>query len=265
MDAGFSSPLLDLFRRGEAVRDIRLLAARGTLAPRAHEQLALLMFLVDDHDAEVAETAHATLGAIPRESLARFLARPDASEEARAFFAARGIQPAESAGGDGEDLFSADEKEGGEEEAADEGSLLQRIAAMTVAQRVIRAMKGSREERAILIRDPNKLVSAAVLSRIAANPMLPKEVQSQVDLDNITFVSNDRLQSAMAGTTATPAQVAEAVRVNTEARLRALKIGLLIMAGLALLAFIPAGRLPNYRPGEIPSDQPAGKAQSGKT
>jgi predicted MFS family arabinose efflux permease len=109
------------------------------------------------------------------------------------------------------------------------------------------------------------LLSAAVLSRIAANPMLPKEVQSQVDLDNITFVSNDRLQSAMAGTTATPAQVAEAVRVNTEARLRALKIGLLIMAGLALLAFIPAGRLPNYRPGEIPSDQPAGKAQSGKT
>jgi len=44
----------------------------------------------------------------------------------------------------------------------------------------------------------------------------------------------------MEGTTATPQQVAEAVRVNTEARLRALKIGLLIMAGLALLAIIPA-------------------------
>ena len=183
MDAGFSSPLLDLFRRGEAVRDIRLLAARGTLAPRAHEQLALLMFLVDDHDAEVAETAHATLGAIPRESLARFLARPDASEEARAFFAPRGIQPAESAGGDGEDLFSADEKEGGEEEAADEGSLLQRIAAMTVAQRVIRAMKGSREERAILIRDPNKLVSAAVLS---SPKLTDTEVESIARMANVS-------------------------------------------------------------------------------
>ena len=34
-------------------------------------------------------------------------------------------------------------------------------------------------------------------------------------------------RACMAGTTATPAQVAEAVRVNTEARLRALKIGLL--------------------------------------
>ena len=63
-------------------------------------------------------------------------------------------------------------------------------------------------------------------------------------------------QILLAGTTATPEQVAEAVRVNTEARLRALKIGLLIMAGLALLAIIPAGRLPNYRPGEVPADEP---------
>jgi predicted MFS family arabinose efflux permease len=100
------------------------------------------------------------------------------------------------------------------------------------------------------------LLTAAVLSSIAANPMLPKEVQSQVDLDNINFVSNDRLQSVMERTTATPAQVTEAVRVNTEARLLALKIGLLLLAGVALLAIIPAGRLPNYVPGEVPSDQP---------
>ena len=99
------------------------------------------------------------------------------------------------------------------------------------------------------------LLSAAVLRSIAENPMLPPEIQSQVDLDNITFVSNDRLRSVMEGTTATPEQVAEAVRVNTEARLRALKIGLLIMAGLALLSIIPAGRLPNYIPGEVPSDR----------
>jgi hypothetical protein len=35
---------------------------------------------------------------------------------------------------------------------------------MNVAQRLSLAMKGSREERAILIRDPNKIVGAAVLS-----------------------------------------------------------------------------------------------------
>lgn len=103
------------------------------------------------------------------------------------------------------------------------------------------------------------LLSAVIVSNIAANPMLPKEIQSQVDLDSINFVSNDRLRNVMESTTATPQQVEEAVRVNTEARLRALKIGLLLMAGLALLAIIPAGRLPNYLPGDIPSDELAEK------
>ena len=106
------------------------------------------------------------------------------------------------------------------------------------------------------------LLSAIVLGGIAANPKLPPEIQAQVDLDSINFVSNDRLQSVIAGTTATPAQVAEAVRVNTDARLRALKIGLLIMAGVALLAIIPAGRLPNYVPGELP-DPGAAPAKRG--
>ena len=103
------------------------------------------------------------------------------------------------------------------------------------------------------------LLSAIALGGIAASPKLTPELQAQVDLDNINFISNDRLQTVLANTTATPAQVAEAVRVNTEARLRALKIGLLIMAGLAFLAIIPAGRLPNYRPGEIPADEPSAR------
>ncbi len=52
---------------------------------------------------------------------------------------------------------------------------------------------------------------------------------------------------------------AEAVRINTESRLRALKIGFLVLSGLALLALIPCGWLPDYRPGEIPSGPPSGK------
>ena len=103
------------------------------------------------------------------------------------------------------------------------------------------------------------LLSAIVLGSIAANPVLSKDIQQELNLDNITFVSNDRLRSVLESTTATPQQVEEAVRVNTEARLRALKIGLLVLAGLGLLAIIPAGRLPNYLPGEIPSEQPAGR------
>ena len=99
------------------------------------------------------------------------------------------------------------------------------------------------------------LLSATVLRSIAENPLLPREVQSQVNLDSINFVSNDHLRSVMERTTATPQQVAEAVRINTESRLRALRDGLLIMAGLALITIFPAGQLPNYVPGQIPSDE----------
>ena len=166
-----STPLLDFFRRGEVARDLRLLAAHGALAPRAHEQLGLLVLLVSDPDAEVSRAAEATLAAIPRASLAAFLARSDASAELRSFFAARGIDPASPhAGAPADATIGVDEPfvdtSGAsiEVEMDDEQSAVQRLSSMTVAQRVTRAIKGSREERSVLIRDPNKLVSAAVLS-----------------------------------------------------------------------------------------------------
>jgi hypothetical protein len=85
---------------------------------------------------------------------------------------------------------------------------------------------------------------------------LAQVLQAQVDLDSLNFVSNDHLQEVLARTTATPEQVAEAVRVNTEARLRALKMRLLLMA---LLSILPAARLPRYRPGELaPAESPHG-------
>ena len=105
------------------------------------------------------------------------------------------------------------------------------------------------------------LLSAGILYRIAENPQLPPAVLTQIDMESINFVSNDRLLGIMERTGAAPEQVAEAVRVNTEARLQALKIGLLIMAAVAALAIIPASRLPAYRPGEIPDGvQPRGPA-----
>jgi len=96
------------------------------------------------------------------------------------------------------------------------------------------------------------LLSSIMIASINASPKLTPELQAQIDLDSINFISNDRLQTVLSQTNATPAQVTEAVRVNTEARLRALKFGLLIMAGISLLAIFPAGKLPNYVPGEIP-------------
>ena len=95
MDAAYRTPLVDCFRRGDVARDVRLLAAAGGVAPRAHEQVALLMLLVDDSDPEVAATASATLARLPAGPLAAFLARADVSSEVRAFFGARGVTPAE--------------------------------------------------------------------------------------------------------------------------------------------------------------------------
>jgi MFS family permease len=96
------------------------------------------------------------------------------------------------------------------------------------------------------------LLSLLILSSLAENPNLPRAVQAQVNLDNINFISNDQLLAVMESTTATPAQVEEAVRINEEARLRALQDSFLILAGVALLAIIPALGLPKYTPGEVP-------------
>jgi hypothetical protein len=167
MDTGFRTPLLDLFKRGEVAPDVKMMAAQGALAPRAHEQIGLLVLLHSDGDPEIARTAEATLQAIPPESIAAFLARPDAPAELRTFFAARGIEPAATAAADAEadaPIIDTAPEVAPEEEAADTATALQRLAAMNVPQKVQRATKGSREERAILIRDPNKMISMAVLS-----------------------------------------------------------------------------------------------------
>lgn len=100
------------------------------------------------------------------------------------------------------------------------------------------------------------LLSAMVVRHLAENPEFPPEIQAELDLDSINFVSNDQLLVILEGTSATPEQIAEAERINIDARLRALKIGLLLMAALAALTIIPAGRLPNYKPGEIPANPP---------
>ena len=97
------------------------------------------------------------------------------------------------------------------------------------------------------------LLSSIVLQNVVLSQKMTYELQQQVNLDSINFVSNDRLEGVLSNTDATPQQVAEAVRINTESRLRALKIAFLVFSGLALLAILPARRLPNYVPGEVPS------------
>ncbi len=97
------------------------------------------------------------------------------------------------------------------------------------------------------------ILSLAIQRGVVDNPTIPPELIQQVNLDEITFVSNDRLESSLANTTATPEQVAEAVTINAAARLRALKLSFFTLAALALLVIVPSRRLPGYVPGEVPS------------
>ena len=177
-----SSPLLDTFKRGEVNRELRLLAAEAVVAPRAEEQIELLVMLTGDADPEVAATAEQTIAKIPADILARILAG-DVSPETKARLAAKGIQPAATKGE--VDAPLVDDSPEVEEAPADEDpqSALQRIASLNVAKRIALAMKGNREERAILIRDPNRIVTAAVLSSPKMNDT---EVAAIAKMQNVS-------------------------------------------------------------------------------
>jgi len=183
------TPLLDFFKRGEVARDVRMEAAQGTLAPRAYEQLAILILLLEDQDGEIRTTAEETLSRIPDAPLKTFLARSDVPVGMREFFADRGTFPDEipaieldeaaplldsSLSGDA----TLDEDDNEDRETAS-----QKLAKMTFAERLKAAVKGSREMRAILIRDPNKMIASSVLS----SPKLAEpEVEAFAKMQNVS-------------------------------------------------------------------------------
>jgi len=161
------TPLLDFFKRGEVARDVRLEAAQGALAPRPYEQLAILVLLVEDPDREIRETAEETLSRIPHEALVAFLGRPDTPLDLREFFGDRGIFPNEIAPvvvDAQEPLVALQASEDFGDEDEDRETATQKLAKMGFSDRLKAAVRGSREMRTLLIRDPNKMIAAAVLS-----------------------------------------------------------------------------------------------------
>jgi len=104
-----------------------------------------------------------------------------------AFFAARGIAPGKVATEDTDaPLVDTSDEVAVETEPEKVVTLLQ---AMTVPQRLKLAMKGSREQRAVLVRDPNRMIAAAVLSS-------PKLAQTEVEaFARMANVSEDVLRT----------------------------------------------------------------------
>jgi MFS family permease len=133
--------------------------------------------------------------------------------------------------------------------ASDVGSL--RGVTQNLAAAVGTALMG-----ALLVGVLGSLVHAQLID----NPQLPTEFKQgelaeELNLDSVNFISNENLKSRLESTSASSEQVEEAVRINTESRLRALKTGFLVLAGLALLALVPCNWLPAYRPEQLVAER----------
>lgn len=106
------------------------------------------------------------------------------------------------------------------------------------------------------------VLSAVITDTLTEYPQLPPELIEQIDLDNVDFVSNERLDEVLEETNATPEQIETAHEINETARLHALKISFLLLSGMSLLAVFPANALPDKKMAEIVPDPyvPAGTA-----
>jgi hypothetical protein len=201
---GVSSPIVDLFLTGEVPREVRLLAARGQVTSEGCDRLALLALVADDADPAVAGLAAQTLGAIPATALRLFLARADVPRELRAWYGGRvpgalgeavdtpdGLERrllprAEAPMSDdaADALDAAPEVVAAIEavaQAGEEQEVKQLLSTLPVPDKIKIATLGRREQRAILIRDPNRIVSTAVL----ASPKL-----TEVEIENFARMQN---------------------------------------------------------------------------
>jgi hypothetical protein len=190
-----------------------MLAAQGAFAPRAQEQLALLLILRDDPDPLVAAAASRTIEALPATAVARFIGRKDVPQPMRDFFAARGIQPEEAPDADEDGPLTGEP--GADDTAGETDPRV--LSTLPVIERLKMAMRGSREQRAQLIRDSNKMVSIAVLS----NPKLTEtEVEACARMANLSedvlrviatnraWVKNYNIVSALTRNPKTPTALA---------------------------------------------------------
>jgi hypothetical protein len=189
------TPLLDVFKQGEVERDVRLLVAQGVLAPRAHEQLAILVLLLEDPDPEIRRAADATLDRIPGGVLKAFLARSDVPVGLRERLGDRGVVTGDEPSGhipahdpDLPLIETAADPAAIPDKADERKSTLQQLGDMKFTDRLKAAVKGSKEMRSILIRDTNRMIAAAVLSS-------PKLTSSEVEgFARMTSVSEDVLR-----------------------------------------------------------------------
>ncbi|TIC84011.1 MFS transporter [Nocardioides sp. GY 10127] len=100
-------------------------------------------------------------------------------------------------------------------------------------------------------------LSLSIAQATLDHPEVSPELAAQAELDSVGFISNDHLRDALADSGVEGTDADALVEATTTARLDALRIGLLVLAGLSAIAILPASRLPRYRPEEIPDPSEA--------
>lgn len=96
------------------------------------------------------------------------------------------------------------------------------------------------------------MLASQLAAGAAAHPEVSQELISNVNISDADFMTNAQLEAAIGERTASDSELAAAIAVNEEARLVSLKVSLLGLAGLALLAIVPAGRMPGRMKGDLP-------------
>jgi hypothetical protein len=195
--------VIDTLRSGAAPAVIRRKGARGELPVTIAEKVEILVLLSADPDEEIRNLAAQTLRGWNAEDLKHLLSAGTTSQEVLKLLA-KDVLPRrpelmeallDNPTAPPEILDSLRETQPPAEEtppadAPPEGkpekerqTLLQRINAMTPAQKIKTALTGNQEERLLLIRDSNKLVARAVLQ----SPKLSDgEIEAYASMKNVT-------------------------------------------------------------------------------
>jgi hypothetical protein len=189
-----SHRFITLLQAGKVPDEIRRDAAAGRLSLPFGDRLVILVHLAEN-DPEWAETATATLGHLHAYAVAEVLADPTCPDAVLAWFNRAAATGADDA------PFSLTDASGEEQEAlrapsapqSSEG-LLVRLARMSPPQRVQAALRGSRDERMILIRDTNRVVWRAVLDspRLSENDVELIAAMRNIHEDALRYIAGQR-------------------------------------------------------------------------
>lgn len=86
------------------------------------------------------------------------------------------------------------------------------------------------------------VLSLNVNQHLSRDPAIGTELRAHLDLNRVAFISNDRLKQALEQSPLTPEHIANAIQINTAARLFALKLTFFALAALTFVGFLPVAR-----------------------